>query len=298
MQPFADSCIIDWNGSKQKKSKTGLIAVSFDQRNHGTREVDTLANEAWRGGNPKHAQDMFSCYHGSAQDTSLLIDYISAYAFPGNEKSITQHMVFGISLGGHAAWHCILSDPRITTAIVCIGCPDYTRLMSDRARLSKLKSYTQSKPPGKDFVGSSDFPVGLVEAIRKYDPAGLFWSQLKGARRGQEHLQEPSQEDKAQLVPLMARALGNKRILNLSGGADKLVPYKMSEPFVGWLKKAVGKGGWFEGGGVVFEDKIFDGVGHEVPYGMAVELVRFVGESLEGEREMTVGKKGRGQGRL
>src|SRR5205085_9042228 len=40
--------------------------------------------------------------------------------------------------------------------------------------------------------------------------AGLFWSQLKSARPGQEHLHEVSHEDKVELVPLMARTLGNK----------------------------------------------------------------------------------------
>jgi hypothetical protein len=170
--------------------------------------------------------------------------------------------------------------------------------MSDRARLSKLPTYTQSKPPGDTFVGSRDFPQGLVEAIKRYDPAGLFWSQLKTARPGQEHLHDVSHEDKVGLAPLMARALGNKRILNLSGGADKLVPYRCGEPFLSWLKKTTGSGGWYEQGGVVFEDMVFDGVGHEVPHAMVKELVRFVGESLEGEAEMKVGKRGSRESRI
>lgn len=231
-------------------------------------------------------------------DTSLLLDYISAYAFPTNSPTIVQHLVFGISLGGHAAWHCILHDPRITTAIICIGCPDYTRLMADRARLSKMPTYTQSKPPGHTFVGSTDFPPGLVEAVKRHDPAGLFWSQLVDAKPGQEHLHDVSRADKVDLAPLMARTLGNKRILNLSGGADKLVPYRCGEPFLNWLKKAVGEGGWFDQGGIVFEDMVFEGVGHEVPLAMVTELVRFVGESLEGEMEMAVGKRGSRESRM
>ena len=66
MAPIGNACIQHWNtklGHRAKYSSTpGLIAVSFDQRNHGSREIDPLANEAWRGGNPKHAQDMFSVY--------------------------------------------------------------------------------------------------------------------------------------------------------------------------------------------------------------------------------------------
>lgn len=67
MQPIAASTIGEYNRRAReqragKGARRGLIAVSFDQRNHGSREVDKLANEAWRAGNPRHAQDMFSIY--------------------------------------------------------------------------------------------------------------------------------------------------------------------------------------------------------------------------------------------
>lgn len=63
MTDIAASTITDWN-TKTKDTPTakGLIAVSFDQRNHGARIVNPLANEAWRQGNPRHAQDMFSIF--------------------------------------------------------------------------------------------------------------------------------------------------------------------------------------------------------------------------------------------
>ncbi len=63
MQPIASRAISHWNG--QRRSTKGLVAVSFDQRNHGSRLVDAAANEAWRSGNPRHAQDMFSIYRTS-----------------------------------------------------------------------------------------------------------------------------------------------------------------------------------------------------------------------------------------
>ena len=47
-------------------------------------------------------------------------------------------------------------------------------LMYDRARLSKLKSFTASSPPGASFFGSDDFPPALVDAVRATDPAGLL----------------------------------------------------------------------------------------------------------------------------
>lgn len=61
MEPLAAAAIHDWNGREESK-KLGLLAITFDQRNHGSREVDPVANEAWRSGNKRHAQDMFSIY--------------------------------------------------------------------------------------------------------------------------------------------------------------------------------------------------------------------------------------------
>src|SRR5947207_13922760 len=83
---------------------------------------------------------------GTAMDTSLLLDYISTYAFPTHSIQISEHIVLGISLGGHAAWQCLLHDSPITSAVICIRCADYTPLMSDRARLSTLPTYTQRQP--------------------------------------------------------------------------------------------------------------------------------------------------------
>lgn len=67
MSGIASSVITDWNNrirgcTASNQQVKGLIAVSFDQRNHGTRLIDPLANEAWKQGNPRHAQDMFSVF--------------------------------------------------------------------------------------------------------------------------------------------------------------------------------------------------------------------------------------------
>jgi len=215
MAPFAAHIIQSYNSRPSSKSK-GLIAASFDQRNHGSREVSKISNEAWRQGNEKHAQDMFSSYQGTSVDTSQLMDYIAAYVFPSNERKIVQNLVMGISLGGHAAWHVLMQDSRVSAAIATIGCPDYARLMSDRARLSKRETWSEGD--GRDFLGSKDFPVGLVESVRKYDPAGLIWGTL-GRREGQEHLyDEVTQEEKSRIMPVMTRSFGNKRLLCLAGG--------------------------------------------------------------------------------
>jgi hypothetical protein len=61
LAPIASNCVNDWNQQRSSASTVGLIAVAFDQRNHGTREVHALANKGWKEGNEAHAQDMFRC---------------------------------------------------------------------------------------------------------------------------------------------------------------------------------------------------------------------------------------------
>ncbi|KAF4222578.1 hypothetical protein CNMCM5878_003616 [Aspergillus fumigatiaffinis] len=292
MTGFATSVIADWN-QRIKDGRAGpikgLIAVSFDQRNHGTRLVDPLANEAWREGNPRHAQDMFSIFQGTARDVSLLMDYLPAYVFPQGEREISKHMVLGVSLGGHAAWSCLLHEPRVSAGVVIIGCPDYVNLMVDRARLSKLPSWTNSDPPGSRILGSEAFPSSLLETISKLDPASIFLSYVNpnsdaGPLRNHP-LPEPTENEKQALRPVLRRCLAGKKILNLSGGADKLVPYHRGEVFLTWLKKAIAPHGWFADGAVTFEDIIDEKAGHEVTPKMVDEAVRFISETLASSDE-------------
>ena len=206
-----------------------------------------------------------------------------------SEKSIVNNMVLGMSLGGHAAWHCIMHDPRITTAIVVIGCPDYVRLMVDRASRSKLETWTESAPPGSAFLESSDFPRGLIEAVEKYDPAGLLLGDVT-SRDDLTYLQDPTGVEKERITHVMRGSLQGKRILNMSGSADKLVPYRCGEMFLRWLKKAIAPNGWFSDGNVLLEDIVFDGVGHEMSSGMVEEVHRFVIEGLEQSAAEAYGK--------
>lgn len=66
MEPVAFSALNHWNERLKHKQDVshlqGLIAASFDQRNHGSRLVSPLANESWKSGNKQHAQDMFSIF--------------------------------------------------------------------------------------------------------------------------------------------------------------------------------------------------------------------------------------------
>lgn len=67
MEPLATLLIKSWNKKRHEDTNAdsrqrGLFAVSFDQRNHGSRLVDEEANKTWTEGNKAHAQDMFTTY--------------------------------------------------------------------------------------------------------------------------------------------------------------------------------------------------------------------------------------------
>jgi len=289
MAPLASNLVSSWSSGLKLKSDLiayeGLIAVTFDQRNHGTRKVDNQANQAWREGNPRHAQDMFSIYHGTQLDCSQLIDYLPSYIFEHagsarKRRTISSHMALGVSLGGHCVWQCLLHEPRITTGVVVIGCPDYLSLMMDRAKLSNLQTWTGTEPSGKSFVGSADFPPALVQAIEANDPAGRF-IRSTAARGSEDWHRDLSRLDKGKVQLEIEKMLKGKRILNLAGADDKLVPYARGEPFLKWFKGVIGPGGWGESADVVLEDRVFDGVGHAMSPSMVEESIRFVEESLE-----------------
>jgi pimeloyl-ACP methyl ester carboxylesterase len=285
MAPIANQVISTWNARTGGNHPKGLIAVAFDQRNHGSRKVDELHNQAWREGNDTHAQDMFSCYHGTAADTSQLINHLESYIFTSpNDPKITHHFALGISLGGHATWHCLLSDPRITAGVVGIGCPDYTRLLTDRARLSKRKTYTETTPPGAQFLGSADFPQALMEAVAQHDPAGLL---LPGIFNPIGDDTIPDQTALNRFNKLVKERLQGKQILNLSGKADKLVPYAAGEPFLNVFKHVLAQDPSLN---VVFEDVLFDGVGHAFPPAMAEKAAEWLCDVLAKDEGRVVSK--------
>jgi hypothetical protein len=58
-------------------------------------------------GNETHAQDMYSILAGTAQDVSMLIDYLPSYIFTLAEHDVVDWGVAGVSLGGHAVWLCL-----------------------------------------------------------------------------------------------------------------------------------------------------------------------------------------------
>lgn len=148
--------------------------------------------------------------------------------------------------------------------------------MTDRARLSKLSTYTTSN--GASFIGSKDFPDALVSAIYKRDPKGIVFGSSPITST-------PSPTQQSSLRKILDSTIKGKRIQVLSGKIDKLVPYHASEPFLDFLKTATG--GWYADGEVYVEDNVYDGVGHAYSDGMKVDAVRFVCNTLA-----ATGKKG------
>ncbi len=74
MADIAARCIGAWNSSQaQGKGRRGLVALAYDQRNHGGRVVDEKANGAWREGNGMHAVDMFGVVQGMVGDQRGLL---------------------------------------------------------------------------------------------------------------------------------------------------------------------------------------------------------------------------------
>ncbi|KFY40637.1 hypothetical protein V495_05330 [Pseudogymnoascus sp. VKM F-4514 (FW-929)] len=294
MFPIGTHILSAWNSHRatlppsHPSSTHGLLALSFDQRNHGARLVDPLGNDSWRDGNPRHAQDMFGVYNGTAVDVSLLIDHVGSYIaeeMGGVTVPIERNLVLGVSLGGHAAWQVLFAEPRVEAGVVVIGCPDYIRVMSDRARLSKLSTYTHDA--GSSFLGSRDFPSSLLSAVQKWDPRGILFGAREVPSRPPT---EESPREEARLKDILDARVRGKSVLVCSGGADKLVPYKASEPLLGWLKGAVAKGGWWEGGMGV-KDVVYEGAGHEFTEAMVGDSVKFVVELMEGGKGSEKGSK-------
>ncbi|KAI5359552.1 putative alpha/beta hydrolase-1 [Septoria linicola] len=276
---YTAAALLDaWNSKRKNHSQKGLICVCFDQRNHGSRMVDNLANISWKQGNPTHGPDMFNLYVATAHDLSLLITQLPMYL----PFKIHDHICGGVSLGGHATWVALMSEPRISAGMVVIGCPDYVRLMTDRAIRSKVPSAISSDPPGQDFLGSSYFPQSLLGAIEQYDPAGMLMGELDVVT-GEDHLHTPSEREVKALRPVLERTLAGKKIICLSGGKDKLVPHAQGKVFLDWLRRGIKEGGWAADQGIKLEDILDPGAGHEFSALMRKEAQRWICDLLSDE---------------
>lgn len=140
MGDFACHAIAAWNkrraqlaAMKNAVEDRGLVALAFDQRNHGTRMVDEKANGSWRDGNKLHAVDMMGMIAGMVDDTRGLMDVVEGYINHHKEgeemehQDVDMHVVAGKSLGGHSAWQLMFKEKRIDAGVIIVGCPDYMR---------------------------------------------------------------------------------------------------------------------------------------------------------------------------
>ncbi|THH27500.1 hypothetical protein EUX98_g6690 [Antrodiella citrinella] len=192
--------LLDQIAEKRERASNGipsLVIVAFDQRNHGSRVVDSLANSSWKKNNERHAIDMYSIFVGTSRDVSFLIDFLPSYLYPSKEKTVSQWLIAGISLGGHSTWISLRTEPRIRLGIPVIGGANYLGLMRPRAASSRVAF----KPP---YI-----PDALVDIVKATDPIYTRY-----------------QDDSASTNPFFG-----KKILALSGADDKLVPFAPMEAF-------------------------------------------------------------------
>lgn len=165
---------------------------------------------------------------GSAQDVSFLIDFLPSYLFPHDERRVTQWVVTGKSLGGHATWHVLANDARVTVGVPFISCPSYAKLMERRTKTA----FVANGPP--------HVPHSLAHLIARIDPAS-----------------QPFDVPDPQRNPFWG-----KRICMLNGGADKLVPFRCAEDFIHRLK--VGPPDGPNGEQLNLRVSVRDDLGHEV----------------------------------
>lgn len=158
--------------------------------------------------------------------------------------------------------------------------------MTDRARLSKRPTYTESSPPGAQFLGSQDFPPALQAAVAQYDPTGLLLPDCFNPT-GEDP--KPSKAALERMKSIARERLGGKKILNLSGRVDKLVPYAAGEPFLNTFKEVVASDPSLNVG---FEDVLFDGVGHAYSPGMAEKATEWLCGILAGLDAGVDGRRG------
>ena len=301
MAPIIRKCLSDHyypGGSTNTANAitSGLLGVSFDQRNHGTREVSPLANYTFTSPrpphphahdpNPTHAMDMLGIYAGTTLDLGLIIDLLPSYLeFHYNPPSstaaapyislpqITQHIALGVSLGGHAAYLAALHLPKITSAIAVIGCPDYPALMLHRLKQCKLLPTTNGNT-NTNTVSTRYLPnsfLDLTSSTPISSPSPLLASP---------HAEE------------LLDALAGKKLLVLSGKQDTLVPAELASGFVQNVKREVTQvGGALFGTGAGIREVLFEGVGHEFTEEMAEEVRGFVRERM-GEVAGKGGKAG------
>lgn len=232
--PFAERIV---------SARPDILVFAFEQRNHGSRLVDPLANETWKSGNPLHALDMWSVQFGTAMDISFLIttlpfylsnDNLHAENSSLNQKSLSwwdggpiqiqKWGVVGISLGGHATLLALANGTFLSVFTRCVfleeshfgtSCVEPRLFLGmcvigcgDYFALMRHRASTCNIPFPPDPKSDCYIPKSLLDALEVYDPVHRT-----------QHFQ-------------------GKALLLLQGAQDRLVPHSANTQFINALKAA------------------------------------------------------------
>ena len=202
----------------------GLIAITFDQRNHGKRLVNAECNGNW---SLHHAADMYGNIIGSAMDVSLLIDLLPDYLGISTERV----GMTGISMGGHATLLAMALDTRIAVGAPLIGGGDYRQLMTLRA--------ADNNCPADEFARY--FSPALQRVVEKYDPihhADRFADRPLLLLNGEADTLVPITCNQALLAACRPHYTQPERLrLSPYPGIGHACPPEMVAEAVGWLQR-------------------------------------------------------------
>lgn len=135
---------------KKEDARIPLICVTFDNRNHGSRNVNESSNKSWKGGNKTHGVDMISMIKGNVDDLKLIIDFLPSYlnlephVSPSAKKFDTKikynNILSGYSLGGHTVIRFANLYPHLVSIInPVVGCCSLSTLLLNRLFQYKLE---------------------------------------------------------------------------------------------------------------------------------------------------------------
>ncbi|KAI0293807.1 Alpha/Beta hydrolase protein [Russula brevipes] len=224
--------------SISKQNPRDFIVVTFEHRNHGKRLVDERANLGWSHNpeehNERQATDLYGMIMGAVKDISFLIDFLPAYLFPNDERTIGEWVLAGFSLGAHVTWLGLRHEPRIRIGIPISGCPDYLALIEQHAERLGIPCV----PP---YI-----PASLRALVRAHGtvaaPAGTFVGKRVLVLAGADDKLVPWAASRAFVEALDVGRGGRKEVVLLPGVKHELTDGMREEMFrFFWEEALVGE---------------------------------------------------------
>ncbi|GAB1192616.1 hypothetical protein APSETT444_001809 [Aspergillus pseudonomiae] len=148
---------------QMKNLAKGFVVATFDSRNHGERAAwpPTRLTTILKVTSNRHATDRLTSYvriaklycldaqpyindnhevrtgteetrstHGNVFDIQAVMKYLKVYT--GDRFTPTEFVMSGLSLGGHTAWDILSKVEGIQAAIIIVGSPNLTDLLTER----------------------------------------------------------------------------------------------------------------------------------------------------------------------